>query len=544
MSFSDFDIWMFVAGLGIFLFGMYHLENGLNGLAGKSFKTLLSRFTRKSWSGILMGASLTAILQSSSLVTLLVVAFLGAGMISLHNSLGVVLGANLGTTATAWIVATLGFKISVASLSFPFLAIGILTYLFMESRPGLRHMGSFLIGFGLLFLGLDYMKLSIEGLAGQIDLNEYANLGLWVFIVIGVVVTALIQSSSAMIVIVLSTLNAGIIDIYQASCLVIGSNIGTTSTLFIASIKGTPDKKRLALANIIFNIMAGSIAFFSLTYLIRAIVHYLNIADTLMQLVLFNTVLNLIAIIVFYPLLKPLGKLLARVFKKTKEEDGCMYIAGVSTEVTSVALEALDKELDHIFYLTQDFILDCLRYKEEYRRQTVPFLVKFIRAEKNPLTKYNSLKKMQDEVTLFYKSIQLNELSESESELLMRYMNRLRSMAYSAKNIKDIIENIREIESSEDKLALKVLKKLQKFSLIQMNLFRDHMVSNGRIPINTDWEMELSMFYQDTIAYLYRKIGPEQERDIPVSTLNNVIKKTMQCLEELANSVDTEIELV
>ena len=544
MNFSDFDVWMFIAGLGIFLFGMYHIENGLNGLAGKSFKRLLRRFTKRSWSGILTGASLTAILQSSSLVTLLVVAFLGAGMISLQNSLGVVLGANLGTTATAWIVATLGFKISVASLSFPFLAIGILTYLFMESRPMLTHLGSFLIGFGLLFLGLDYMKISKEEAAAQIDLNEYANLGLWVFIIIGVTVTALIQSSSAMIVIVLSTLNAGIIDIYQASCLVIGSNIGTTSTLFIASLKGTPDKKRLALANIIFNIVAGTIAFFTLKFLINAILDYLSIADPLMQLVLFNTLLNLIGIIVFYPILMPLGRLLIRLFKKSSMEDGCIYISHVSTEVTSVALEAMDKELDHIFYLTQDFILDCLRYKDEYRKQTVPFLVNFIRSEKNPLLKYNSLKKMQDEITVFYKNLQLNELSEDESELLVRFMDKLRSMAYSAKNIKDIIQNIRDIEASEDKLAIKVLKKLQKFSLIQLNLLRDHVVSDGEIPINTDWDKQLSLFHEQTISYLYRKINPDKERDMPVSTLTNVIKKAMLCLEELANSVETESKAV
>lgn len=202
MNIADFDLWMFIAGLGIFLFGMFHLENGLKGLAGNSFKKLLQRFTNKRWKGILTGSFVTAILQSSSLVTLLVLAFLGSGMITLQNSLGVVFGANLGTTVTAWIVATVGFKLNIADLSYPFLAIGSLSYLLLDKRPVLKNWGSFLIGFGLLFLGLDFMKTSIENVAQQVDLSLYADLGLWIFPLIGLIITVLIQSSSAMIVIV------------------------------------------------------------------------------------------------------------------------------------------------------------------------------------------------------------------------------------------------------------------------------------------------------------------------------------------------------
>jgi phosphate:Na+ symporter len=120
MGDTGFDFWMFVAGLGMFLFGMFHLENGLKGLAGNTFKKLLKKFTDKPWKGILTGTFVTAVLQSSSLVTLLVLAFLGGGILSLRNSLGVVLGANLGTTFTAWIVAAIGFKMNIADLSFPF----------------------------------------------------------------------------------------------------------------------------------------------------------------------------------------------------------------------------------------------------------------------------------------------------------------------------------------------------------------------------------------------------------------------------------------
>src|SRR5690606_29051241 len=176
-----------------------------------------------------------------------VAAFLGGGMMALSHSLGVMMGANLGTTVTAWMVATLGFKLNIADLSFPFLAIGTLTYLVMEGRPVLKNIGSFLIGFGLLFLGLDFMKDTIEQVAGQLELSTFAGLGLWVFLLIGLVITALIQSSSAMIVIVLSALHGDLITLYQAVAMVIGANIGTTSTVVLASLNGTADKRRLAL---------------------------------------------------------------------------------------------------------------------------------------------------------------------------------------------------------------------------------------------------------------------------------------------------------
>src|SRR5690606_4668207 len=166
------------------------------------------------WRGIITGATVTAILQRSPMVTLLALASLDGGMIGLKNAVGIVLGANLGTTFTAWIVATYGFKMNMADFSFPFVGVGIVSYIFLHSRPFFIDLGGLLIGFGLLFLGLDYMKVAIENVAGQIDITAFAAYGLWTFVLVAIIITALIQSSSAMIVIILSALNAGFIDIY------------------------------------------------------------------------------------------------------------------------------------------------------------------------------------------------------------------------------------------------------------------------------------------------------------------------------------------
>lgn len=534
----EFDYWLFIAGLGVFLFGMYHLEKGLDGLAGPAFKRLLQRFTNKSWKGILTGASVTAILQSSSLVMLLVLAFLGGGMITLSAALGVVLGANLGTTVTAWIVATLGFKINIANLSYPFLALGTLSYLMLDSRPVLKSLGSFLIGFGLLFLGLDYMKIAIEQVSGQVNLADYHNMGLIVFLLIGLVITTMIQSSSAMIVILLSALNAELIDIYQAVAMVIGANIGTTSTLIIASMNGTADKKRLAFANVIFNVITGTLCFIFLRNLVDFSFSVLHIEEPLMELVWINTLINFIGIILFLPFLKPLGSLLNKRFKKSEPSGGTLYLKNVIFEVPDVAIHALDQELKHIYFHTRKFILEALQIRDIDETKD-GFLANIIRTHKDPLIKYNELKNLEDEVTVFYSRIQEQPLTDAESQQLTRDMHKLRSMIYAAKSMKDVIRNIEEIDKSEDVLAKEILKELQAFAILKIEASRKLIMVEDAVFFDPKWKKDFDIFYHKLIANLYLQINSPQKGDIPVSTIVNAIKETVESLKDLYRAAST-----
>jgi len=429
-----FDYWMFLAGLGIFLFGMYHLEDGVKGLAGKSFKNLIQRFTNKTWQGIITGTVVTGILQSSSMVTLLVLAFLGGGMITLRNSLGVVLGANLGTTFTAWIVATLGFKMDIADFSFPFLAIGIVSYLFLKSRPFLKNLGAFLVGFGLLFLGLDFMKVSVENIAGEIDLTFFASYGLGAFLLLGLVVTGLIQSSSAMIVIILSALNAGLVDIYQSVAMVIGANIGTTSTLVIGSLGGTADKKRLSLANVIFNLFAGFLVFFFIHELVSVTYYVFKVEDPLMELVLLNTLLNLIGIVMVAPFLGPFERFLRHRFSQSEPVGETLYIKNISPDVPDVALKALDKELKQVYLYTREFILDCLMVGPMNNHKDSGWKMIF-RRDTDLKKRYDKIKRLEDELTIYYAQLQEQNLNITEAEQLTASMMGLRSMVYGAKDI-------------------------------------------------------------------------------------------------------------
>ncbi len=530
-----FDFWMFLAGLGVFLFGMRHLEEGIKGLAGKSFQNFIKRFTNRSWKGILTGTFVTAILQSSSMVTLLVLAFLGAGMLSLKNALGVVLGANLGTTFTAWIVAALGFKMNIADFSFPFLALGILSYIFLESRPILKNLGVFLIGFGLLFLGLDFMKDALDAVADQIDMDFFSQFGLWAFLLLGLIVTALIQSSSAMIVIILSALNAGLIDVYQSFAMIIGANIGTTSTLLLGSIAGTADKKRLALANVIFNSTAGITIFIFLKQVVDKVYVFFNMTDPLLELVLLNTLLNLAGILLFMPFLGSFQKFLKRRFESAEPSGETLYIKNITTEFPEVALKAVKDELGLVYIYVQDFIQNCFEVTNSNHRASGWKTI--FKTAVNLNEKYDKIKRLEDELTTFYLQLQEKNLSVRESEQLTSNMIALRSLIYGAKDIKDVAHNIKFIIDSEDPLALEVLDKLRTFvknKIDEIHLYID--VDATHAPTLNQMLENNESFYNEMITFLYQNVKGLSKKGIQVSTITNVIRQTVSSMNHICQA--------
>ncbi|WP_114749351.1 Na/Pi cotransporter family protein [Pleomorphovibrio marinus] len=531
----SFEFWKFLAGIGIFLWGMQQLEHSLKELAGKSFKNLLHKFTDKPWKGILIGTLITAILQSSSLVTLMVLAFLGGGMISLGNSLGVVLGANLGTTFTAWIVATLGFKVSVADFAFPFLALGTFTYLFINSRPVLRNLGVFMVGFGLLFLGLDFMKTSIEDMAGQVELSEFLSYGLWVFLLIGIVITALIQSSSAMIVIVLSALNAEVIGMTHALALIIGANIGTTFTLVIGALGGTADKKRLSLANFIFKIIAGIATFLLIDQMIWLALEFFRVSDPLMELVLLNTLINIFGILLFYPFLGTLEKWLKKRFLTSEPAGVSRYIKNVEPTLPGVALLALEKEIGEVYAHTSEFIQKVL-IGTVATKQERSVWKRLVYQPRDLMKDYLSLKQWEDEITAYTIQLQEIKLTPSEAAKLNDFMDALRTLIYAAKEIKDIIHNIREMENSEEVLVKQLLLELRKRTREYFSALSEYL---ARYPEMTKIPKQVRKFnvrYNKLIVSLYQDLK-EQKTDVPISTLTNVIKQTISGLSLIGEAV-------
>lgn len=340
---EHFDSWKFLAGLGIFLFGMHLLEASVKSLSGKTFRRMIRLYTNSTLRAIGSGSLVTAVLQSSSAVSLMVLAFVGAGVLSMENAIGVMMGSNIGTTFTAWIVATLGFKLKIESFAYPLIGIGGIGLIFLGSYPKLLQASKLLIGFGFLFLGLDYMKLSVEGLAQSLNLDRISGFGLWLYLLMGIVITALMQSSSASIAIVLTALNSQLINFNMGVAMVIGANVGTTITVLLGSIGSVQPKKRVGFSHLIFNVVTAVVAFLSLPALVWCIGLFFHIeSNNVMGLALFHTLFNILGVVIFFPFIGLLSRFLFKLFPDHKAIL-TLYIDKTPSEVPDAATMALKK---------------------------------------------------------------------------------------------------------------------------------------------------------------------------------------------------------
>ncbi|MBU3953104.1 MAG: Na/Pi symporter, partial [Proteobacteria bacterium] len=311
----EFDYWKLLAGLGIFLFGMQLLENSVKDLSGKAFRRIIRDYTNTRLKAIANGTLVTALLQSSSAVSLMVLAFVGAGIMSMENAIGVILGSNIGTTLTAWIVATLGFKIKIETFALPFIGVGAAGLILFKPGTRVYHINRLLIGFGFLFLGLDYMKTSVESFSQNFSPGQFQNLALWMCLGIGTVITALMQASAATIAITLAALNSQLMTFEMAAAMVIGANIGTTATVLLGAIGGSPPKKRVAASHLVFNLVTGIIAFAALPAMVMVVKIFIDVTTNgPVGLALFHTIFNITGVLIFLPIVKVMTLFLVKLF--------------------------------------------------------------------------------------------------------------------------------------------------------------------------------------------------------------------------------------
>ena len=214
---ESLDIWKLLAGLGIFLFGMFLMEESIKNLAGRSFKSFIRHSTNGRLKSILSGTLVTGVLQSSSAVSLMVLAFVGAGIMAMENAIGVILGSNLGTTFTSWIVAFFGFKVNIEEYSLPLIGIGGLGLIFLGKSVRFSNLSKLMVGFGFLFMGLDYMKTSVEELTSTFDMTVLQDLGIVPFALAGIALTAIMQSSSATIAVVPASIWCVLACVHQSA---------------------------------------------------------------------------------------------------------------------------------------------------------------------------------------------------------------------------------------------------------------------------------------------------------------------------------------
>lgn len=307
--------WMELAGgLGLFLVGVILMTDGLRAVAGELMRRALTRFTHSPASGALSGAVSTAILQSSSATTVAAVGFVGAGLLSYPQALGVIFGANLGTTITGWMVALLGFKLDLATLLLPVVLLGALLHLFGRGR--MRAAGLAVAGFGLIFVGIDVMQSGMAGLEGKLTPTVFPDntwLGRLQLLGLGVLITLITQSSSAGVATAITAVHGGALEFEQAAALVIGMDVGTTATALFATLGGSADTRRTGYSHVVYNLFTGLMAFVLLLPYV-ALWQWLS-PDAIYQqaelaLVGFHSLFNLLGVLLVLPLASQFARLM------------------------------------------------------------------------------------------------------------------------------------------------------------------------------------------------------------------------------------------
>ena len=356
----------FLGGLGLFLLGMNLMTDGLKRAAGPALHRILSGATRTRWHALGSGVLVTAMVQSSSAVTVAAIGFVNAGLLSLAPALWVLFGANVGTTMTGWIVALVGLKFKVEALALPLVGVGVLLRLTGEGqRRG--SLGLALAGFGLLFLGIATLQQSFSGLAGQVSLPQGE--GLLVLLAqlgIGVLMTVLMQSSSASMTLALAAAQGGLIDAQGGAAMVIGANLGTTVTALLAAIGATPNARRAAAAHVVFNGLTGLVALLLLPWLVGALGQlreWLELPpDPATKLALFHTCFNVLGVLLMWPLAAALTRALEERFR-ARDEDVAQphHLDDTVLLVPTLALDALARELGRLGELAQRCLQQALQ---------------------------------------------------------------------------------------------------------------------------------------------------------------------------------------
>ena len=366
------DFKTIAAGVSIFLFGMLSLEQGFQAFAGGTLEKILNKTTDKLWKSLSFGIVSTTLMQSSSLVSVITISFLSAGLINLASGVGIIFGANIGTTTGAWLVAGFGLKVKISAYAMPMLVFGVL--LLFQKAKSLKGIGYILVGLGFLFLGIHYMKEGFDAFKDSFDLAKFAVSGypgLFLFAFIGIAATVVMQSSHATLVLTITALAAGQITYENALALAIGANVGTTITAIIGSMSANEQGKRLAAAHLIFNMVTGLIAIVFI-YQMMATVEWISahtgIAedDYTLKLAVFHTLFNTIGVMVMLPLIGRLVTLLEGLFEpKAVLVSQPKYLTDSAFEFPDTAVEAVRQETLRIWDHTINILAGTFGFKRE-----------------------------------------------------------------------------------------------------------------------------------------------------------------------------------
>ncbi len=440
------DIWKLLAGLMLFILAMSLIEDAIRALAGNRVKDFISRSTRSPLKGLLAGTAATAVLQSSSLVGLLTLAFVGAGALHLTNALLIIFGANLGTTFTGWLVTLIGFKLDLEALSLPLISAGGLAWV-AAGRHRMHHAGKFFLALGLLLMGLEFMKTGVEAVQA-VNAEYLSQFNTLQFLAFGIAFSALLQSSSAAMVITLSALNLGIIDLHAAAAVVIGADLGTTSTVVLGAIRGSANKKRVALGHVLFNVITDTLAFLLLVPLV-AVVSIID--DPLLSLVAFHSAFNLLGVCLCTPFVSSIAAFLQNRFS-AEQDKANRYLDAAAVEVPDAALQALDNELAN---LASRVISQNAALFSHSRPSATTFR-----------QSYQVSKQLEAEMLAYALSVDITAADDGVGARLEALLTSARAFLLSSKLCKDNLQDLQELADYQPRLYAKLVSTANRFYVL------------------------------------------------------------------------------
>ncbi|UAM96934.1 Na/Pi symporter [Polaribacter litorisediminis] len=481
-----------IAGIAILLFGMIMLEDGFRVFTKGPLQKILKKATNKLYKSIAAGAFVTAFIQSSSLVTVITISFISAGLISLSGGIGLVFGANLGTTATAWLIAAFGLKIKISALAMPMIIFGFVFS--FKKNDQLKGIGNVLAGLGFFFLGIYYMKEGFDVFKDHIDLTQFAVtgfLGAIIFTFLGIVITTILQSSSATLALILTALAAGQIEYENALAIAIGANIGTTITAILGSINSNASGKRLSIAHLIFNFSTGIIALL----LIVPLGNFVDILSDLMgilsnnytlKLAIFHTIFNFMGVLLMIPFIKKLEAFLLTLFKEKQIKDihEAKYLNEAVLKFPDTLIESLTEETK---YLYKNSIFEIVAHGMSIHRTDIKSNIKI-----SKVVKLSNTAIVTDINELYYSKVKhiygdiINYIVLGQSTLKLTQAQEIRltelklanrRMVEIIRDTRDLSKNITAFLDSENKEVKKEYNKFRKkvaTVLRVIYLFRKH----------------------------------------------------------------------
>ena len=485
MDYSFFDFLRLIGSLALFLYGMKIMSEGLQKFAGDSLRRILTAMTTNRVTGVLTGVLITALIQSSSATTVMVVSFVNAGLLTLTQSIGVIMGANIGTTVTAWLISALGFKVDIAAFALPLLAFAL--PLFFSGKSSRKSIGEFVFGFAFLFMGLQSLKANAPDLGANPEMlafvQNYTDMGFFsilFFLFIGAILTMIVQASAATMAITLIMCANGWIDYHLGVALVLGENIGTTITANLAALTGNTQARRAALAHLVFNVfgvMWVLVLFYPFTNAVSWFVtHVMKVSDPAVavsfKLAAFHTAFNISNTFIMIWFVSLIEKTVCTLIKPKVEDEEyrLRYITGGMLSTAELSILQAHKEISlfaertaRMFNMVKELF---------YEKNEETFLKTYSRIEKNE----NISDRMEIEIANYLTEVsegRLSSESKEEIRIMLRAVSEIESIADSCNNLARSIKRRNEFKSEfteEQNKHLDHMFELVSGALNRMNL--------------------------------------------------------------------------